>query len=201
MSVPSSFDLKTPLPPRRIVNKLRERLLRKRDQMSGIVAEGRVDLFVPPEQQHHWSPQLIVDIEPHRTSGSILRCRFCSHPHVWALRVGLAAMGAVGLMISICVVCAQYTLGLSPTALFALPLLGLAALSIWGAANRNEARGRAQAKELHQFLEGEVVATEHQEREQLKRSRACFRCNSMSRANYADFVCEKFAYCLSIPLI
>lgn len=164
MSAPSSFDLKTPLAPSRVLRTLHERLSRPRPLMSGVVADGRVDLFVPPERQHHWSPQLIVDIEPHVSErGSILRCRYCSHPHVWALRMALVGIATISLLISGCVSYAQWAMEQAPTALLALPLITALGVTLRYMGHPERGYGAAQEKELQQFLEGEVFASERQQ--------------------------------------
>lgn len=161
MSVPSSFDLKTPLAPSRVLRSLHERLSRPRPRMSGVVADGRVDLFVPPERQHHWSPQLVVEVEPHVTEkGSILRCRYCSHPHVWALRMGLVGIATTGLLISGCVSYAQWAMNEAPTALLAIPLITALGLTIRYMGHPARGLGASQERELQRFLEGLVLESE-----------------------------------------
>jgi hypothetical protein len=130
--------------------------------MSGIVAHGRIELYVPSERQHLWSPQLIVEVHdaPGDHGGSLLLGRFGPHPHVWALYLAMAGVTTFAALVAVSFAYAQWVMGQAPFTLLALPL----ALVAWGAlylvALQGQRWGAEQVAELRAFLEDGLNSTE-----------------------------------------
>lgn len=160
--VRSAFEIRTTLPPTSVLQAVHERLSKYPTRMSGIVCEGRIELYVPSSRQRLLSPQLTVDVAPLGKGGrgSLLRARLGAHPHVWALLViasGVTAM--LGLAASIFGY-AQWVAGDAPWALWGLALAGFMTLLLRAVAWQGRRWNVAQVDELRRFLQERVCATE-----------------------------------------
>ncbi len=156
--------METPVPPPAVLQTVHERLCDERSPMAGVVAEGRIELYVPSERQHLWSPQLVVDVLPSEKAGagSLLRGRFSPHPHVWALYLGAAAVTAFTTLVAASFAYAQWVIGQAPSALWALPLAVLAWVALYGVALQGQRWGEEQVRELRTFLIEGLKVTERQ---------------------------------------
>lgn len=157
------FEMHTPMAPPAVLQSVHDQLCDRRCRMSGIVAEGRIELYVPSERQHLWSPQLVVDVEPWvprdaggaqgGAGGSMLRGRFGPHPHVWALYLAMAAVTALATLFAISYAYAQWAMGQAPSSLWALPLAVVAWFALYAVAIQGQRWGEEQVLELRAFLE------------------------------------------------
>jgi len=112
----------------------------------------RIELHVPSDRQHFWSPELVVEVE-HTDTGARLLGRFGPHPHVWTMYMALVAATAIGNLVAISCAYAQWAMGESPSALWCL-LASAALLSIlYLVSVLGQGFGEAQMRELRGFLE------------------------------------------------
>lgn len=139
------------------------RALREPDcPVSGLVAASRIELHAHGRDQHFWSPQLVVDLEP-GDSGTVLRGRFGPHPSVWTMYVGGYAAIGFGSLGGLSYAAAQFALGSPPWALLSLPVAGVALGLLYASALVGQDLSRSQIDELSDFLsvilEGEVESS------------------------------------------
>jgi hypothetical protein len=121
------------------------------DVRGGCVGE-RVELRVPEEEQHYWSPHLSLvfdDDDGHW----VARGRFGPHPHVWtmflAIYAHVAFVGIGGAMYGI----SQWLVGQEPWALWALPLCAGVGALVYLSAFYGQGLGSDQMYRLRAFVE------------------------------------------------
>ncbi len=159
MGAPFAFHLQTRLPAARVLQALHDRLSRHPSEMSGVVCDQHVELYVPTERQHLWSPQLQVEVRP-SSRGALLGGRFALHPHVWALDMALLGIGATLAFASLCLGYASWMMDRPPWALGGLLGVGVAWMLLREVRRAGTPRRRQQEEELRQFLEASLLAAE-----------------------------------------
>lgn len=118
----------------------------------GRALRRHVELTVRPKAQHFWSPHLSLDVLEDG-NGTLLRGRYAPHPHIWMLIMGvygvllLATIGACVYGYS------QWSLGWTPSALWALPLCAAGAVATWTTSTIGQTLAEPQMRELQRFLE------------------------------------------------
>jgi len=148
----TTLELWVEAAPHLVLSSIHRELCRDPQAMCGIVGHDRIELHAPNHRQDWWSSQLIVDVEEH-DGGSLLRGRFALHPSLWAFGLGLSAVAAFATLVICSYAYAQWAMGQSMTALWALPLVA-ATLLAWKLALRlGHKERRTRTRELRGFLE------------------------------------------------
>jgi len=78
--VESSYTVKE------IEQRLKSALEDKQASCQGRIIEGHATLYLPPEEQHYWSPQVSISFEEHN-SGSLIRGLYGPRPQIWTMFV------------------------------------------------------------------------------------------------------------------
>lgn len=151
------FELSTAFSPSEAKERV-ERLLEENDDVSGMVMEGRIELTIPPPEQHLWSPQLTIDIEESADSGSTLRARFGPHPHVWTMYMAGFAILLTGAMVSAVFGFSQWVINHDPWAFWLTPVFGILAALVFGAAFVGQGLSSEQMYLLRSFLTHAIEA-------------------------------------------
>lgn len=156
------FEWRIPTGAECVLERVSRRLLSANCPVSGLVAQGRIELHVHGAEEHLWSPQLIVDVH-NAPDGSLLRARFGPHPSVWTMYMaGYAVSSLVGMMSAVFAL-AQLVLGETPWSLWGVPLSGLLAAGLYLAALFGQGLSHEQMDKLEQFLaqalEGDVLVS------------------------------------------
>lgn len=150
------FQLVVPLAADEVLARLREGLDAPGATVTGGIANEHVQINVPAEDRHTWSPQLELGVEEH-PDGALLRARLGPHPHVWTMFlaahafVGFSALGGVMYGSS------QWMIGEPPWALLALPAALILHAFIAGAAFIGQGLGADQTYRLRQFIEDSLA--------------------------------------------
>ncbi len=147
----AEFELTSPLPPEVVEEALSAQLRSDACPISGIVAEGRIEIHVPSGRQHLWSPQLTVDLEK-TDSGCRLSGRFVQHPHVFGLCMLGGSALAVLLLVAFSVSYGQWVMGQTPTALLAFPVAGSLVLVVFCGFRLGAERSADQKRELSDYV-------------------------------------------------
>jgi hypothetical protein len=124
----------------------------------GVAAAGRVELYVPPSRQRLWSPELVVEVRA-TDEGTVLEGRYGPHPHVWVGYAALFAVVAVGITASLVFAFAEWTMKVSPVALYALGPLALVGAILYVFAFVGQGLAADQMDELRAFLDEVVYAS------------------------------------------
>ena len=130
-----------------------------------MVMPGRIELTIPPPEQHLWSPQLTVDVTE-ESEGSSLSARFGPHPHVWTMYMGVFAILLTGTFVSVVFGFSQWVIDQSPWALYLTPALALAAGLVFGAAFVGQGLSAEQMYLLRTTLTAAVEGVEADEPEE-----------------------------------
>jgi hypothetical protein len=123
----------------------------------GLSSSDRIELYLPNDRQHLWSPQLVVDVEA-RGATTSFRGRFGPHPHVWSLYVAIGAIIAFGNLIALCVALAQFTMNETPSAAVSVPITIVFLLGWYAIAMAGRGLGGGQMDELRQFFESTLAS-------------------------------------------
>ncbi len=150
------FELHSARPPAAFLDAAR-RALESSTQVRGLVVPpSRLELTVPHERRHLWSPQLTVDVVP-EGEGARLRARFGPDPHIWTLYVALYSVSVLFAVGCLVYGVSQWVAQQSPWALYLTPLALLFAGLVYGASFVGQGLGSAQMYELRAWLEARVA--------------------------------------------
>jgi hypothetical protein len=146
-------DLCVDVPQEEVLGRLKSRLTAKAE-LQGTVLSRHVELLVAPTERHTWSPWLSIDVDT--LEGRARSCRihgkFGPHPHVWTLFVAVYALLTCGAIAGAMYGMAQLTLGVSPWALWALPVMGVLALGTYLLALTGKKLGGEQMSQMCAFM-------------------------------------------------
>lgn len=131
--------------------------IRQALEQDGATCQGHihfeyVTLFLPPEEQHYWSPQLSLSLEP-TEDGCLLRGLYGPRPEVWTMFVFFYAIIALLALVIAIIGFSNLSLGKSGMILWLLPLLIGIFLTLYLTAYFGKRMGQDQLVTLHDFLE------------------------------------------------
>ncbi|MCB0692982.1 MAG: hypothetical protein H6568_12265 [Lewinellaceae bacterium] len=146
------FQAEVPLTLDEVVTRIRTGLQKENAPCQGKINRDFVTLHVPIDQQHYWSPQLTLSIEP-TEGGSLLRGLYGPRPTVWTMFVFFyTAIGFSALIIGI-VGMTNKMYDEPSNILWWLPVLVALFFSLYGVAWQGQKLGHEQMVQLHRFLE------------------------------------------------
>ncbi len=156
------FSLRSPLSP----SVLRERVnafTKTSSRVRGMAFDHRIELAIAGVEQHFWSPQVVVTVEPDG-EGAVLEARFGPDPYVWALySLGYGALTILTLFAALFGI-AQLMLHQTPSAFIVAPIAGVLAGLAYGASFVGQGLGSDQMyflrATLTQLAEAEDEAIE-----------------------------------------
>ncbi len=137
------FSLSSRLPPAQVCARVNAKI--KADpRLRGIALEQHIELAIDGDEHHFWSPQLVLQVREAEDGGTLLEARFGPDPYVWALY--LFSYGALLVLTFWALIfgVVQWTLGQTPTALWAAPALALLAALVYGASFVGQGLGAEQ---------------------------------------------------------
>ena len=149
------FKIESPLGVEEVLEKIKNALAKKDATCKGLVIPGYVTLFIPPQEQHYWSPQLSLTIEEFK-NGSLLRGLYGPRPTVWTVFVFFYAIIGLAILIISMLGLSYLTLGKPATILWIVPVLVIIFLSLYLVAHFGKKMGYNQIVKLHRFLENSV---------------------------------------------
>ncbi|HVU00463.1 MAG TPA: hypothetical protein VHE30_01880 [Polyangiaceae bacterium] len=150
------FVLETNLAPDEVKARVEEMLRSEGRRLCGLSFDGRIELHVPPERRHLWSPELRVDVI--RTEhGSRLGGAYGPHPHVWSAYVALYALLGMGAFVAGTFGFAEWAIRERPVALYALVPALLGAVGLYALSLLGQSLAAEQMDELRDALVAELV--------------------------------------------
>lgn len=159
-----TFELLSHLPAEDVMRHFGDWLRSGSCPVCGLSTEERIELYLPNERQHLWSPQLIVEMEA-QGSSTRLKGRFGPHPYVWALVVAIAVILAFANLIALCVALAQLIMQQAPSAAMSVPVTAMLVLAWYGVARAGRGLGGDQVEELRRFFEATLATASADARE------------------------------------
>ena len=126
-------------------------------KINGYVVDHHVVLKIPEQDQHYWSPQLSLEVEPlDEEEGSLIRGLFGPKPSVWLMFIFFyAVLGFISFVVMI-IGFSQLNLGLSARILWLLPILCFLLIMVYFTARTGQKLGKEQMYELYHFLDDRV---------------------------------------------
>ncbi len=121
--------------------------------VKGRVIRGHATLFLPPEEQHYWSPQLSLSYEE-QDDGTLLRGLYGPRPQVWTMFVLFYSIIGFAVLVLSVFGLSYWSLGKPVTILWWVPVLAVVFLTLYLVAYYGQRLGRDQMKVLHDFLQG-----------------------------------------------
>ena len=145
------FEMVIPGTSARALQKIQTKLGEHGCPCIGTILGKHVDLKITEAQRHFWSPQLTVDVEGHE-EGTLIRGLFGPRPELWTFFVALYAVigfcGLTGLLFGF----SQWSLGLSPYALWVVPTAAALGLGVYLTALSGQKMAQEQMLLLRTFL-------------------------------------------------
>lgn len=146
------FQADIPLTLEEISGRLRSGLGQPGARVQGRINRDFITLQLLPEDQHTWTPQLTVIVEP-ADSGSHIRGLYAPRPAVWTLFVFFYTAIGFSAMIILIVGLINRSLDEPSNILWWLPVLLIAFLSLYLVAWQGQRMSKGQMVTLHRFLE------------------------------------------------
>ena len=119
------------------------------------IVDSHVVIDVPLEEDHFWSPQLIIEIEQLNDKESIVKGLFGPKPHVWTLFMFIHFAMAIAFLGFAIMTYVQWTLKseykFSLIVTLVLPVLWIL---MYVLGRIGKATGHKQMNELHEFMMG-----------------------------------------------
>lgn len=151
------FQITVPLTADAIVERFRRALGSPGCPLVGGATMKHVQLAIPAAERTTWSPTLDLMISD-TDQGALLHGRIGPHPHIWTMFLGLHALvafaGLGGLMYGF----AQWTIGSTPWALWALPIALVLHGFVAGAAFIGQGLGADQVHRVRTFVEDTLAS-------------------------------------------
>jgi hypothetical protein len=117
--------------------------------------KGYINLRIPVDEQHFWSPQLTMTFET-TEEGTVVRGLYGPNPTVWAIFFfGYVAVGILGSIAAMWGF-ARMNLDMSYEILWAVPVFAAIALGLYIASQFGQKLGAEQMFRLHHFYEDVV---------------------------------------------
>ncbi len=150
-----------PFTPEETLNRIRSQIEKDSVPFTGTFRTGYATIRIPEDEQHYWSPELTIGLEKHE-KGTLVRGLFGPKPAVWTLFASFYALssfvGFIGLMWG----SSQWSLGLSPYALWAVPIAILLLGSAYAIAYVGQKLGHEQIETMQAFLKETLAVSGHQ---------------------------------------
>lgn len=150
------FQVETSFAAGEIEELLKLALQKENAPVKGRIYSGYGSFWLPPNEQHYWSPVLTLTTEESEESnenGILLRGMYGPRPTVWTMFIFFYAFIGFALMVISMVGLSNYWLGKSAVILWLVPLLLLIFLSLYLVAYFGQKLGHDQMVVLHAFLE------------------------------------------------
>lgn len=113
----------------------------------------RLELTVPDEDRHYWSPHLSLVFEDREDGTSVAEGRFGPHGHVWTMFVAIYAhvvfFGVAAAMYGL----SQWMAAQRPWALWGVPVAAVLWVVVYLSAFYGQGLGRDQMYRLRSFVE------------------------------------------------
>jgi hypothetical protein len=153
------FTLRTTLSPLEVKERVARRL-REGKRLRGIAFEHRLEMSIGGEEVRFWSPQLVVNVRPADGGGALLEGRFGPDPWIWALYFLSYGALAIATLFATIFGVVQWSLGQTPTALYAAPGVAVLAGLVYGASFVGQGLGAEQMYFLRATLTQTVEGQE-----------------------------------------
>ena len=148
------------MPPEEFEELIKELLSMNNAPCTGKIMRGHLRLFILPEEQHYWSPQLSVSYEEHE-KGTLVRGLYGPKPNVWALFFyGYAVFGILAMFASMWGL-ALLTMDKNAWPLWIVLGLAIATGALYMIAQTGQKLGAEQTLTLHHFFEDAVGERSH----------------------------------------
>ncbi len=135
-----------------VTERLREALHEPDSPCRGRVREGRLELIVNDEKPHFWAPELRARIYE-EDEEAVIRGHFAPKPDTWTMFLAIYAATIFSTGVGTVFGLAQWQLGSSPWALWALPLGTMAVGCVWLGARLGQQLGSDNMDTLRNFVE------------------------------------------------
>lgn len=146
------FEFEVPITPESVIEQVHRSLTERDCPFGGLTAPGRIELHIPSHRQQLWSPQLVIDLE-REGDRTTVRGEFGPHPYVWILYVAASAVSAIGCLVAVSFGAAQWTMGQTPTAFWAVPVLLSLLFLLYLAAVAGRRLSKSEMTELRTFFD------------------------------------------------
>jgi hypothetical protein len=146
------FSVTASEPLEQVTTRIRQALDQADAPCCGRIHFEYVTLYLPTEEQHYWSPQLSLSLEP-TEEGCLLRGLYGPRPEVWTMFVFFYAIIGLAATIIAIIGFSNMSLGKSGMVLWLLPLLIGLFLTLYLTAYFGKRMGQDQMVTLHRFLE------------------------------------------------
>jgi hypothetical protein len=153
------FTLRTELSAVEVQARVAQRL-RESKRLRGMAFDHRLELAMGGDEVRFWSPQLVVSVGPAEGGGSLLEARFGPDPWIWALYFLSYGALAIATLFATIFGVVQWSLGQTPTALYAAPPIAVLAALVYGASFVGQGLGSEQMYFLRATLTETVEGDE-----------------------------------------
>lgn len=150
------FRVETPLSKEAVEARIAEALNAVDAPCRGKVHKGYAALQLPLEEQHYWSPRLVLTLEAPDGAGQegcTIRGLYGPRHEVWTMFVFFYALIGFAILMVAMIGGTRASLGRPSAILWALPVLVVVFASLWLVSYSGQKLGAKQMHILHAFLE------------------------------------------------
>ncbi len=149
--------------PEEVIARIKAAIEENRTACRGTVLGSTIEVGVPPDERHFWSPQFSLQVEPHE-DGAIIFGRIGPQPHVWTMLVAGYAIFGFSSLFALFFAYSQWRLAQPMWALWVVAA-GVALTGvIYGTARIGQRLGADQTDHLCHFIRDTLVASTETER-------------------------------------
>lgn len=145
------LKLHTRLSLRETVDRISLRIHRDKAPCRARIVHDHIILFIPPEKQHYWSPQLSLSLEEDE-SGTHISGLYGPRPAVWTMFIFFYSFIGFSLLFILIFGLSYLSMGKRADILWFVPILLLILLSIYRVARQGQNLGREEMESIHAFL-------------------------------------------------
>jgi hypothetical protein len=160
-----TFDVELDVPAHAALEEMKRRLERGDAAVVGVVGRQAADLWIPPDDEHFWSPVLALSFE--EASGGRLRVhgRFGPRASVWTLFMATYGLIVIAGVAATMWGMSEWMLGHPPWTLLGAPAAVALFGFVYGAVFIGQGLGSAQMYTLRSFVDHALEHVEEQARE------------------------------------
>jgi hypothetical protein len=152
------FEIETEESVAALMERMSRRLRSPDCPLCGVVADGRIEVYVSPARQRLWSAELQVEVRG-TERGASLQGRYAPHPHVWMAYAAILALVAIAATAAVTFALAEWSLHQPMLAFYTLPPLALIGGVTYALAFVGQGLATDEMDELRAFLDDVVFSS------------------------------------------
>jgi hypothetical protein len=155
-----TFDLALPATPQVVLAELKRGLQQADASVVGVVGRRAADLWIPPDQEHFWSPVLTLSLDEDEEGRWSMHGRFGPRGSVWTMFMAIYGLIAIAGTAALMWGVSQWMLDRPPWMLIGAPAAAALFGFVYGAVFIGQGLGSEQMYTLRTFVDHTIERVE-----------------------------------------